>query len=51
MRMNVPIGKITRVDNLTLFNNTLGQCLATENNTDWQGYWQGNHRKEERLVM
>lgn len=39
-----------RVDNLTLFNDTLGQCLAT-NNTDWQGYWQGNHRQAERLVM
>lgn len=40
-----------RVDNLTLFNDMLGQCLATENNTDWQGYWQGNHRQAERLVM
>ena len=40
-----------RVDNLTLFNDTLGQCLATENKTDWQGYWQGNHRQAERLVM
>lgn len=40
-----------RLDNLTLFNDTLSQCLATENNTDWQGYWQGNHRQAERLVM
>lgn len=40
-----------RVDNLSLFNSTLGQCLATDNTTDWQGYWQGNHRQAERLVM
>lgn len=40
-----------RVDNLTLFNDTLGQCLATDNNTDWQGYWQGNHRQTEWLIM
>ena len=40
-----------RVDNLSLFNSTLGQCLATDNTTDWQGYWQGNHRQAERLIM
>jgi len=40
-----------RMDNLSLFNSTLGQCLATENTTDWQGYWQGNHRQAERLGM
>lgn len=40
-----------RVDNLSRFNSTLGQCLATDNTTDWQGYWQGNHRQAERLVM
>lgn len=39
------------VDNLSLFNSTLGQCLATDNTTDWQGYWQGNHRQAERLIM
>lgn len=36
-----------RVDNLSLFNSTLGQCLATDNTTDWQG----NHRQAERLIM
>ena len=40
-----------RVDNLSLFNSTLEQCLATDNTTDWQGYWQGNHRQTERLIM
>ena len=35
------------VDNLSLFNSTLGQCLATNNTTDWQG----NHRQAERLIM
>ena len=40
-----------RVDNLSLFNSTLEQCLATDNTTDWQGYWQGNHRQAERLIM
>ncbi len=40
-----------RVDNLSLFNSTLEQCLATDNATDWQGYWQGNHRPAERLIM
>ena len=40
-----------RVDNLSLFNSALEQCLATDNATDWQGYWQGNHRPAERLIM
>lgn len=40
-----------RVDNLSLFNSTLEQCLSTDNTTDWQGYWQGNHRPAERLIM
>lgn len=40
-----------RVNNLSLFNSTLEQCLSTDNTTDWQGYWQGNHRPAERLIM
>ena len=40
-----------RVDNLSLFNSTLGQCLATDNTTDWQRYWQRNHQQAERLIM
>ena len=52
MPTNVPYREDNRrVDNLSLFNSTLGQCLATDNTTDWQGYWQGNHRQAERLIM
>ena len=40
-----------RVDNLSRFNSTLEKCLTTDNTTDWQGYWQGNHRQTERLIM
>ncbi|MGX2975679.1 IS1595 family transposase [Ursidibacter arcticus] len=40
-----------KLDNLTIFNDITRKCLTTSSDNDWKGYWQGNHRQIERLVM
>ncbi|AWW34589.1 IS1595 family transposase [Mannheimia varigena] len=39
-----------KLDNLTIFNDITSKCLTPSENA-WKGYWQGNHRQVERLVM
>ena len=40
-----------KLDNLTIFNDVTSKCLSTSLDNAWKGYWQGNHRQVERLVM
>lgn len=40
-----------KLDNLTIFNDITSKCLSTSSDNAWKGYWQGNHRQVERLVM
>ncbi len=40
-----------RENNLTIFKDIIDKCLSTDDETDWSGYWQGNHRTQERLVV
>ena len=40
-----------KLDNLTIFNDITSKCLSTSSDNAWKGYWQGNHRQIERLVM
>ena len=40
-----------KLDNLTIFNDITSKCLSTSSENAWKGYWQGNHRQVERLIM
>lgn len=40
-----------KLDNLTIFNDVASKCLSTSSDNVWKGYWQGNHRQAERLIM
>lgn len=40
-----------KLDNLTIFNDVTSKCLITSSDNHWKGYWQGNHRQVERLIM
>ncbi|VTM25005.1 Uncharacterised protein [Stutzerimonas stutzeri] len=40
-----------KLDNLTIFNDVTSKCLNTLSDNTWKGYWQGNPRQVERLVM
>ncbi|PRI40402.1 hypothetical protein BV006_01077 [Haemophilus influenzae] len=42
---------IRKLDNLTIFNDVTNKCLITSSDNAWKGYWQGNYRQTERLVM
>lgn len=40
-----------KLDNLTIFNDVTSKSLNTLSDNVWNGYWQGNHRQVERLVI
>ncbi|TCK01823.1 ISXO2 transposase-like protein [Volucribacter psittacicida] len=40
-----------KLDNQHIFDDVVMKCLAISSDNDWKGYWQGNHRQTERLIM